>query len=216
MANDYQDEIGIIKKKKIIIAEGKDAKLFLIQLLNKKGNDSIQVIDSKGISELTQYINSLKKIDGFDTVSSILIFRDSETSSESAIQSVNHSLKSTGLITTEINPFVISKQNNRNIGFVLFPGIDENGKLFDCGTLEHLCLNIFRENSNSKIIKTYIEKFQIEVKKFKRPHKNELHALFSFTDKYVGMKIGETAQSGGFDFDSPQLLPFMEMINKME
>jgi hypothetical protein len=216
MADDYQDERGIIKKKKIIIAEGKDAKFFLIHLLNKKGNDGIQVVDSGGITELTISIKSLKGIEGFDNVTSILIFRDSEKSSESAAQSVNYSLKETGLITTEIKPFTMSRQNNRHIGFVLFPGLDENGKLFNSGTLEHLCLGIFREKSNSEIIKTYIEDFQAKGMKFKKPHKNELHTFFSFTDKYVSMKIGETAQMGGFDFDSPQLLPFVKMINEME
>jgi hypothetical protein len=216
MADDNPEKIGVITKKKIIITEGKDAKLFLIHLLNKKGNDDIQIIDSKGITELTRCLDSLKNIDGFDDVTSMLIFRDSETSSKSAIQSVNHSLKATGLITTEIKPFTFSKQNNRRIGFVLFPGIDENGKLFDCGTLEHLCLSIFRENANSNIVQMYIKDFQNKTANFKRPHKNELHALFSFTDKYVSLKLGETAQAGGFDFDSPQLLPFLEMIDKME
>jgi len=215
MAKNYKNEICIIEKKKLIIAEGNDVKYFLIHLLNNKGINDIQVIDSGGIKELTICINSLKNIDGFDDVTSILIFRDAEDSAQSAIESVNYSLRATGLITTDIKPFTTNNQNNLSIGFALFPGIDENGYLYNCGALEHLCLRLFKDNSNYAIIKNYIEDFQTKSTKFKSPHKNELHALFTFTDKYVGLKIGETAKTGGFNFDSPCLLPFLNMINEM-
>ena len=98
---------------------------------------------------------------------------------------------------------------------MLFPGKDETGKLYESGTLEHLCLKIFKDNSGMDIVKTYIEDYQSRKNQFRKPHKNELHAFFSFTDKYVGSLIGLTAEKGGFDFDSPFLLPFLEMINKM-
>ena len=200
MAKNDKEEIGNLDKKKLILAEGVDAKFFLIHLLHKKRIDDIKVLNFGGIKELTKFICTLKSIEGFDDVSSIIIFRDSEKSAQSASESINDSIKTTNLITRIIKPFTISNQNGRNIGFGLFPGIDENGKLYEDGTLEHLCLRLFTENSNNAIIKTYIEDFQTKNAKFRRAHKNELHALFSFTDKYVGLKIGETARDGGFDF----------------
>jgi hypothetical protein len=210
----YAEEESInIKRNRLILAEGKDDCLFLKFLLKER--DDIQIINFRGNNKLTATIEALKGIEGFDGVKSILVFRDSEDSSQSAIDSINYSLRETGLIKTNIEPFVMSNHDDRNIGFVLFPGKDKNGKLYDNGTLEQLCLRLFKEESVKSIIKNYIEEFQSKNKKFKKPHKNELHALFSFTDDYVGAKIGETAKFGGFNFNSTELIPFLEMIDKM-
>ena len=97
----------------------------------------------------------------------------------------------------------------------MFPGTHENGDLYNSGTLENLCLMIFRENKNNQLIKNYLDDFQSKNGSFKTPHKNELHSIFSFTDKYVGLKIGQTAEFGGFDFNSPHLLPFITLIHNM-
>ena len=207
------EENHSICKKKLILAEGKDDCLFLNRLLIKE-ND-IQIRNFNGKDNLTNEIEALKRIDGFDDVTSILVFRDSEESSEIACDSINYSLRKTGLIITSIEPFIMNNQNNRKIGFTLFPGKDENGKLYNSGTLEHLCIKIFKGKSVKSIVRTYIEDFQSKKEKFKKLHKNELHALFSFTDDYVGNKIGDTARDGGFDFNSPYLFPFLEMIRKM-
>ena len=205
-----------VDKKKIILVEGEDELYFFIHLLEYKKISDIFVESFKGKDKLTTHIETLIKRDGFDDVTSIIIFRDSDDSSKSASDSINYSLRKNDLITTNIEPFKMNEHNNKKIGFGLFPGVDENGVLINTGTLEHLCLNLFRDNTNNTIIKNYLDDFQEKNGKFKCLHKNELHALFSFTDKYVGSKIGETAKFGGFDFDSPHLLPFIEMINKME
>ena len=208
-----EEEAHIIQRNKLILSEGKDDCLFLERLLIK--NNDIQIRSYNGKNNLTNDLNALKGVDGFEEVASILIFRDSDQSTHSAIQSINSSLINTGLITIDLKPFEMSHQNNRDIGFVLFPGYDENGELYTSGTLEHLCLSIFKKNANINIIKSYIAEYQESNKKFKRPHKNELHTLFSFTDEYVGSKIGEVARYNGFDFNSSYLLPFIKMIEKM-
>jgi len=213
MANIFNTKIII--KEKLILAEGDDDCYFLLNLLLKTGIDDIQISDIEGVNKLTNHIEAIKGIEGFDIVTSILIFRDSEKSAENACKSVNISLKETKLIETDIEPFIMSRQNNRKIGFALFPGIDENGKIYKYGSLEDLCLRLFKEKSVTEEIKAYIKDFQSKTEDFKRPHKNELHASFSFTDNFVGLKIGETAKAGGFDFDSPYLKPFLNMIKEM-
>jgi hypothetical protein len=213
MANIFNTKI--ICKEKLIFAEGDDDCYFLLNLLSKTGIDDIQISDIEGVNKLTNHIKAMKGIEGFDIVTSILIFRDSEKSAETACKSVNNSLKETKLIETNIEPFIMSRQNNRKIGFALFPGIDENGKIYEYGTLEDLCLRLFKEKSVYEKVKAYIDNFQSKTENFKKLHKNELHASFSFTDNFVGLKIGETARAGGFDFDSPHLKPFLKMINEM-
>jgi len=213
MANIFNPEI--INKEKLVLVEGTDDFKFLSSLLSKMKINNIEIKKFEGVANLTNHIKAIKGIEGFDIVTSILIFRDSEESTESACKSVNNSLKKTELIKTDIEPFAMSHQNNRKIGFGLFPGIDENGKIYEHGTLEDLCLRLFKEKSVTEEINAYIKDFQSKTEKFKRPYKNELHASFSFTDNFVGLKIGEAADAGCFDFDSPYLSPFLEMINKM-
>jgi len=204
-----------ISMKKIILVEGDDDKYFTSQLLNHLEKKDIMVESFGGKDKLTTHIDVLINREGFDDVTSIIIFRDSEDSAKNAIESVNYSLRTKNLITKNIEPFTITIQNNRKIGFGLFPGLDDNGKIIDNGTLEHLCLKIFKENKNNALIKNYLDDFQSKNGNFKRFHKNELHTLFSFTDKYVGLKIGQTAKVGGFDFKSSCLLPFIKMISEM-
>ena len=215
MLQSEEEKTNPIYKNKLILAEGKDDARFLFFLLQENDINDIQIRQYNGVDRLTSELKTLIAADGFDKVESLLIVRDCDNSTQSAIDSVNYSLRITGLMEKNIEPFTMNVQNNRNIGFVLFPGIDENDKLYEKGTLEHLCLNIFKESFHKDKVKTYLDDFQKYNSEFKRPHKNELHALFSFTDKFVGSKIGETARDGGFDFNSPYLQPFLEMIKKM-
>ena len=204
-----------IDKKKIILVEGKDDLNFTIRLLKYKNINDIMVEQYNGKDNLIHHINSLINRDGFDEITSLIIFRDSDDSSQSAIESINYCLKKTGLITENIKPFTINNYNNRKIGFGLFPGLDDNKNLYNTGSLEHLCLLLLKDNSNHEFVKSYLEDFQTKNAKFKKPQKNELHSVFSFTDKYVGQLIGQAAEYGGFDFNSPYLNPFIELINEM-
>jgi hypothetical protein len=150
-------------------------------------------------------------------VTAILIARDSEQSSGGAVQSINTSLRKVGLSDVDLMPFQL-EQKTKRIGFVLFPGYDEQGKLCQKGTLEDLCLKIFRQKEIIIEVDKYLEDFQKNRAKetvFPRKHKNRLHATFSFTDKYVGKTIGQTTTMGGFDFDSLYLKPFIDIITSL-
>ncbi|MDR2168747.1 MAG: hypothetical protein LBP59_01230 [Planctomycetaceae bacterium] len=204
-----------LEKRKIILAEGVDALYFFINLLGLLQNENIQVLDFGGINDLTQYLNNLTKIDGYDKIESILIARDSETSSQSSSQSINSSLRNVHLIDETLEPFNIQAAKIK-IGFVLFPGYCANKCLYEQGTLEDLCIKIFEEQKIITDINSYLDDFQkTHNVKFKSIHKNQLHMLFSFTDKYVGLKLGEVMKAGGFNLNSPSLKPFVDIIQML-
>jgi hypothetical protein len=203
-----------IQRDNLLLVEGTDAKLFFMYLLKFHNIQNIDVHDYHGIKDLTSYIRTLQKIDNYNIVKSILVVRDAETSAASAVQSVNSSLKATGIIADDIPPFKIIN-NPIKTGLMLFPGIDDANNLIESGTLEELCLKIFKEQNVITKTDAYIAKFQKDETEFVRPHKNKLHAALSFTDKYVGLKIGETAKAHGFDFDSPIIKPFLDIIKEV-
>jgi hypothetical protein len=205
----------MIEKQKLILAEGEDAVYFFINLLVELHIEEIQVFDYGGIKDLTQFLKNLSKLDGYDDVISLLIARDSEDSSISAIQSVNTSLKALNLIEEDIQPFIIQKKA-MSIGCVLFPGYDENHQLCPCGTLEDLCLKLFQESAVAQKTDEYLADYQNKQgASFKRLHKNKLHGTFSFTDKYVGLKLGEALKVGAYDIQSSYLKPFRDIINAL-
>ena len=72
-----------IKTKYLILCEGKDAQLFMIHYLNSdilkydyRYSKDIQVMNFKGINELSSYIAALKNMDGYLDVTRIMVLRD--------------------------------------------------------------------------------------------------------------------------------------------
>jgi hypothetical protein len=204
-----------ILRDHVILAEGVDEQLFLIHLLDILKLNDIQVFDFHGIYDLTEYLKLFRKRPGYHRVKSIIIARDAEKSVSSALQSINSSLKSNGFIEAALEPFKIN-YGQMNICILLFPGFDEAGKLCDAGTLEDLCIKLFKFQEIVPDADAYINNFQEKgAVKFKRPHKNKLHTMLSLTDDYVGMKIGETANAHGFNFESPYLTPYVRILEEI-
>jgi len=216
-----------IRKTKLILVEGTDACYFFIYLLQSLEIEEIQVLDYGGVTDLTEYLKNLAKLDGYQSVTSILVLRDAEypstqsteTASKSAVKSINSSFQKSNLIPdgADIEAFKLPlyEYNERKIGIGLFPGLDSNKHLITQGTLEELCLKILGKDIVIHKIISGINTFIINYLGFKRAHKNKLHAILSFTDKFVGMKLGETANAKGFDFNSPYLKPFVDMIKAL-
>jgi hypothetical protein len=206
-----------IQRENLILVEGEDGKYFFWHLLENYEIGSIDVHNYGGVNDLTKYIQALQKLDNYNAVKTILIVRDAENSAISAIQSVNASLKKSGLITEDaeyVSPFEIVNQVKR-IGIMTFPGIDESGEIIETGTLEDLCVKLFKEQAVIKKTDEYISNYQDSGYMFTRSHKNRLHSALSFTNEYVGLKIGETAKAHGFDFGSPHLKPFLDVIGQV-
>jgi hypothetical protein len=205
-------------KTKVLFAEGTDDKLFFIELLKNLSIKDIHILNFEGIDNLTNFFEQTIgfNLTSWKKVTSILIARDSEKSSKSAIASITDSLKKKELIDsglTDVPTFEFLEHKGRKIGIVLFPGLDEDGKLCDSGTLEDLCIKIFKEKDAAKEADKRIKDFQEKHRvSFSRIHKTKLHGAFSFTDKYVGCKLAEVMKAGGYDIDSPCLLPVIEMI----
>jgi hypothetical protein len=204
-----------ILKDHVVLAEGVDAQFFLIYLLDTLKFNNIQVLDFHGVYDLTGYLELFRNWPGYNRVKSIIIARDAEESASSAIQSVNGSLQKAGLIESDIAAFKISGKDIK-VGIMLFPGLDDAGELCTMGTLEDLCIKLFKFQEVAICANTYTDDFQEKCSiKFKRPHKNKLHAMLSLTDDYVGLKIGETAKSRGFNFDSLYLKPYVDILNEI-
>lgn len=196
----------------MILCEGRDEERFLIEYLNHLKNnvktfqDCCNVINFGGIKDLNVTLSLLSKAAYFDNMKSFLIVRDAESSAKSAIQSVSSALFKIWNVKVDFSGILKRTPNgNVKVGFFLFPGLDENEN-FQNGTLEDLCLDLLTDDEVLKFSDEFLNHISnFKNMPFKRHHKNRLHSYFSGTNDFVGMKIGEAAQAGAFDFASMKL-----------
>lgn len=139
-------------------------------------------------------------MDGFEKVKSIAVIRDAEKDCNAAKESLESIFDN---IDQEIKN-VLSDEP-----YYLLPY--RNGSCWQNGTLEELCISILKDNTDNELsakklkehTQAYADNIEEERKKaFIRKHKNLLHMYLSGTDEFVGMKIGEAARSGCFDWES--------------
>ena len=104
--------------------------------------------------------------------------------------------------------------------FYLFPGWKDGH--FQDGTLEDLCDNILRDvkgEAGASYLQVSADKYLAHVLEqkgsFRRRHKNRLHTILSGTDRFVGLKIGEAAKVGAFDFEAEEMKELNERICEM-
>lgn len=206
-----------IEKDYLILCEGVDAKMFLINYLNCSElkihpgfADEIQVMDFGGIDQLSSYLEILKKMANFNRVKNILIVRDAETNAVAAINSIRSSLAKNNLSVPPASN--MWESGTPNVSYTLFPAFDSQTS----GTLEDLCLSIICE-PGWEYLNNDIDRFIANLKeqrerKFPHEFKSKLHTYFSITDSFVSMKIGEAAKAGAFDWANEKINPLHDLI----
>jgi len=204
-----------------VFCEGHDEYFFFMWFLDyfkKQGCsqfETVQLIDSGGINQLSECIQTWRLSPGFQNINALAVIRDAETDANAAIQSIQDSLQRNNLLSPQTCFQVMRAQGEVSVAFALLPGKCINGQFVN-GTLEDLCLEILDgDNITEKMVENedylnqFSQKFQLEMP---RLHKAKLHTYFAEHDKYVGLKPGEAARVGAFDFESDLLVPFKAMF----
>lgn len=213
-----------IRKRYLILCEGKDELFFLIAYLNSTPlsatpgfSEDIQVMDFGGNSDLFEQLEVLKVTPGFDEVKTLLIVRDAEKDASAAVQQVRTALKHNGFAAPDRPHQWVTDKGNKDIdiGFLLFPACHEAPI---AGTLEDLCLSILKGPDAPKLLEAvdrFLERLERERgRDFTRRFKTRLHTCLAVSDDYVGMKIGEAAHAGAFGWSDEKLTPLREFIRE--
>ncbi|MFH0812686.1 MAG: DUF3226 domain-containing protein [Pseudomonadota bacterium] len=201
-----------IKERKIILAEGADAYYFSIWAYQAFGVRGVQVLNFGGIDDLLPYLSTLKELSGFKQVESMVIARDAEQDADAAVKSIKTSLKKAGLPVPD-KAFVFSNTVPR-VAYMIFPGFLKKGALAD-GSLEHLCLETINDDAIMNCVDQFIDCLKFQNKKPKYPQKTKLHTYLAGKDAFVGLKIGEAAKAGAWDWNHSKMKPFKKIIMKM-
>ncbi len=207
----------------IIVCEGIDAKNFMMYFLqaliaSDAKYETFEVVDGGGNDDLALFMKSLPRLSGFSETKTITLIRDAETNAADAAKSVQSVFRNAGFAAPDspCTPCIPKSGPMRQItGYALFPGISEtSGK----GALEDLCLKILAEERRAgylHIVENALAATERQFGKLKRPHKNTLNAYLSLTDKYVTMKLGESAKAGAFNFNAVELRPLIQFLEAM-
>jgi hypothetical protein len=100
---------------------------------------------------------------------------------------------------------------------MVFPGLEkvEKGYGLMTGTLEDLCLSITENDPVHECVDLYIDCL---VKRGMEPlhrHKTRLHTFLAGKGELAGLKIGEAAKAGAWNWNHPRLDSFRRIIKDM-
>ena len=216
-------QTAAITKKCLIFCEGIDEYFFLIYWLNSKAlaneegfSRDIQVVNFGGNSDLADTLQSYRLVENFSSVTHLMIIRDAEQDAHAAIQSIQSALLFAGFTAPDSTAqWCLDSANGIHIGFMLFPELTANPV---SGTLEDLCLQILADSDAPQYlaeIDPFLQNISAHHGRFSHPHKTKLHTYFSVSDKFTGLKIGESAKAGAFDWSHTRLDPLKDFVRHM-
>lgn len=203
-----------IEKPRLVLTEGRDAKYFFIWACEAYRIIDIQVLDYGGVAELPAYMSNLPKLPGYEMVEKIVIVRDAETDSNAAVESINGALRNAGLPVPS-RAFAFTDRSP-HVAYMIFPGFSpDRRKTLSNGTLEDLCLAVVGDDAVLRCVNQYIQCLQSIGEMVKHPHKVRLHAYLAGKDDYAGLKIGEAAKAGAWNWDHEMMAPYKRIIAGM-
>lgn len=204
-----------IEKEKIILVEGTDAYYFFIWACQAFNVHDIQVIDFGGINDLGEYLRTFKELPGFEKTSSILIGRDAEKYPDRAIKSIKTALKKNGF-TVPKRPFTFA-EGKPCVAYMLFPGFESSleGSSLLPGALEDLCLSTTEGDLVHECVDLYVNCLKKKDLTLKYLHKTRLHTYLAGKQDFAGLKVGEAAKAGAWNWNHINLNPFRTIIKAM-
>ena len=200
-----------IERSKVIVAEGKDACLFLLWSFDAWGIDDIQLINFFGNHQLRKLLPSLKgPLPGSGSIQSLVVARDAEDNAAAAVDSATDALKAVGFDSPP-GPFCLTEGRPRT-AVIVFPGFQRDGTTLAPGTLEDLCLATVVSDPLMECVEEYIDCARQNGEPLRHERKTRLHAFLAAKADYAGLKLGEATKAGAWNLEHAALRPFKRII----
>lgn len=198
-----------ITKKKLLVVEGNDEKIFFQELFKHMAKENITDIqDVGGKDNFKNNMPTLTRIPGFNEVEAIAVVRDADGSCRSAFDSVKGILKENGLLPPE-KPGKFS-QGNPKVGVFIMP---DNKK---SGMLENLCLKTVKDEEGMECVNLFVDC----ANQLTNPPKNKdiakvkVQAFLAIRPGVFDM-VGLGAKKKYWDFDSAALDPLKKFLSEL-
>ncbi len=193
-------------KQKLLLVEGRDDERFFFALLKNKNINDIHIEIYEGKKNLPATLKSLHVRPGFNNLTSIAIIRDADDKiGQIVFEEIVNVLKKTSLSIPM--SFAEFSHGTPKVGIFVIPGKDKNGEL------EDFLLESITTNSEMRCVDSFINCIR-NMKAIKKSAKFRLYAWIS-SQEPPGLKLGQAADIGLFDFSHTSFSELTNFINKL-
>ena len=145
------EEKLVVRKERLLIAEGKDDEQFFNAMLRQLGLDEIQVLGIGGKTRLEGQLKALKLDPAWRQVSSIGIVRDADDDPSAAFQSVCDALKAAELPAPKKTIVQAKAKGKPTVRVMIIPSALKKR------ALEDLCLNSVKDEPATTCVEQYFQ-----------------------------------------------------------
>ena len=176
-----------------LLVEGREEVQFFRGFLRHLGIDDVQIRDYEGKDNLRRYLLSFTGLNDFVQVESVAIVRDADDGAQSALQSVQDSLRNAGLAVPK--DYVTSAAGPPRTSVFIMPDNGSNG------ALEQLCLVTLANDPAMPCVEEFLTCVNGRLTVPPRDQqKARIHAFLASREDSE-LRLGEAAQRGYIDWN---------------
>ena len=177
-----------------MLVEGNDERNFFGAMLRHLNMDGVQIQNFGGVDNLRNFLTTFARLDDFlESVGSVGIVRDAETSAEPAFRSVQGALRNAGMNVP--NAPGVKIDGSPSVSVFILPD-NESG-----GMLETLLCRTFEDTPMNGCIDGFFDCVSGETgERLHRPEKSRAHAYIATTPE-PQVSVGVAAQRGYWNLD---------------
>ncbi len=202
-----------IESEALLLVEGADEVRFFRAFFRSLEIDHIQLaaVDGKdGFAPLLR--NTLINLPSFPELQRLVLVRDADDSVQSAFQSLQSALRGAELPVPS-EPFLTWADGQPSVSVAILP---DGGS---SGCLEDLCLQSLRHNANGDTVMACVDQYlscrsEPPVVGSGRYSKSRLHTFLAVGER-PGLRLGEAADAGIWDWESPVLQPLADFFRRL-
>jgi hypothetical protein len=185
-----------ITHETLLIVEGRDVFRFFLKLLQSQGlNEDVELRNFGGVTDLREYLKTLRLISGFHRVTSLGVVRDCESDPEAAFQSIRSALSNAGFAVPSAP--LQAAGNDPRVRVMLLPDASTPGML------ETLCWRSLSGNPLVRCVEEFVSCVGTATgSAVPKPDKSRIHAFIAAQEdpQYL---LGQAAHAGYFPLGSP-------------
>ncbi len=201
----HSEKFEIVASKQLLV-EGEDDKRIFECLLRQTGSEDFQVTQFGGKHNLRAFLVNLTAMDDFSTVKSIGIVRDADDNAKGVVQSIRDSLRRSDLPSPRSTLQMVKGDSRPDVVYLVVPHGDERG------AIEDVCLKSVQKD-HLRCVDKYMQCLDEVTPNGYEPVSKSLAHAYLATRERPGLRVGEAADAGYWDFDSPSFQPLRELIS---
>ena len=196
-----------IEQQKLVLVEGEDEIRILDEIVKRLAITDVQVLDYGGHSKLRSFLKTLPALPRFESVHSLAIIADANSSRNNREGSIRDALVDMGFPCPSA-PLQVSSDSELQVVYLVVPHDQESGML------EDVCLNSVSSDPAMQCVDHYFD--CIDQANTRGPNqvwrsKARVHAFLASRED-PRLRLGEAAQRGVWPLESDAFRSLRELL----